>query len=551
MAAIAVKHFHARLRADDSQRQRLNRVLALALDDRLEAAVGRDGLADRGEICIREIHALVRLDLSESDDRLAARLALAIADAIATGAGQPSAGLVRYLSRTHALADFAASTLGGDFSRAWAWRQLGIGQAEFAASAADAARQVLAALARHPEQATAVLATVAAETALFERLLRHGPLAQWRGLARRVIEAMAGDADTLLEPMPEPVRPGVAEAAAQWLKRSAIARAALASSRRAPFAEPALLAVFVLAEAEPALLQSPAPPARARIQAIASAFAPPVRRQAAPAQTPTLAAENPQPADAAEPSAADLSPAGDKRPQADASASHELAQTAETLSPLAEPAGQKLGAAETRQSADAPTVSKVLPNGDAANAQAIDESPLPPRTHSLPDGRRQAHTAFGGLLFLIHLAKQIGLAARIVQTPGLERRDPRWCLLQIALALVPTTPADPVALAFAGWLPDSEPPDEPPPDEAEQAALDGLRGNLLEALCERLAQTGLAADGLLDFVCHRKADIIADPGWLEAHFALDGVSTEIRAAGLDLDPGWVPWLGLVIRFVYV
>jgi hypothetical protein len=28
------------------------------------------------------------------------------------------------------------------------------------------------------------------------------------------------------------------------------------------------------------------------------------------------------------------------------------------------------------------------------------------------------------------------------------------------------------------------------------------------------------------------------------------VRSEIRVAGLDLDPGWVPWLGVVIRFAY-
>jgi hypothetical protein len=25
---------------------------------------------------------------------------------------------------------------------------------------------------------------------------------------------------------------------------------------------------------------------------------------------------------------------------------------------------------------------------------------------------------------------------------------------------------------------------------------------------------------------------------------------EVRRAGLDLDPGWIPWLGAVVRFVY-
>ena len=31
---------------------------------------------------------------------------------------------------------------------------------------------------------------------------------------------------------------------------------------------------------------------------------------------------------------------------------------------------------------------------------------------------------------------------------------------------------------------------------------------------------------------------------------MDQVATEIRRAGLDLDPGYVPWLGVVVRFIY-
>ena len=32
--------------------------------------------------------------------------------------------------------------------------------------------------------------------------------------------------------------------------------------------------------------------------------------------------------------------------------------------------------------------------------------------------------------------------------------------------------------------------------------------------------------------------------------ALEDVSIDIRRTGLDLDPDWVPWLGVVLRFVY-
>ena len=47
------------------------------------------------------------------------------------------------------------------------------------------------------------------------------------------------------------------------------------------------------------------------------------------------------------------------------------------------------------------------------------------------------------------------------------------------------------------------------------------------------------------------AQIVAEPGWIEdMRFAIEDVSLDIRRAGLDRDPEWVPWLGIVLRFIY-
>jgi len=37
---------------------------------------------------------------------------------------------------------------------------------------------------------------------------------------------------------------------------------------------------------------------------------------------------------------------------------------------------------------------------------------------------------------------------------------------------------------------------------------------------------------------------------LEIDLSLSSVELAIRATGLDIDPGWVPWLGRVIAFGY-
>ena len=59
-----------------------------------------------------------------------------------------------------------------------------------------------------------------------------------------------------------------------------------------------------------------------------------------------------------------------------------------------------------------------------------------------------------------------------------------------------------------------------------------------------------AAAALLRETARRTAAVEADPGWIDARLSLDEVSIDVRRAGLDLDPGWLAWLGVVVRFVY-
>jgi len=51
-------------------------------------------------------------------------------------------------------------------------------------------------------------------------------------------------------------------------------------------------------------------------------------------------------------------------------------------------------------------------------------------------------------------------------------------------------------------------------------------------------------------VTDRSGRIEREQGWVDVHLALADVDVDVRRAGLDLDPGWVPWLGCVVRFRY-
>jgi hypothetical protein len=135
--------------------------------------------------------------------------------------------------------------------------------------------------------------------------------------------------------------------------------------------------------------------------------------------------------------------------------------------------------------------------------------------------------------------------------PRLASRGLRWVLHQLGMTLAGADAADPAVLAFAGL-----PPDAPLPSAQETPATAGER--------EAIAETGAAITAavrdllgreepdpeLIAFICRHPADIVAEPGWIEVRFPLDQVSIDLRRAGLDRDPGWVPWLGVVVRFVY-
>jgi hypothetical protein len=188
-------------------------------------------------------------------------------------------------------------------------------------------------------------------------------------------------------------------------------------------------------------------------------------------------------------------------------------------------------------------------NQISAFEAGLSEQPLSQVQHA-------ATTSNGGLLYLLNIASRIDLAASITRHPGLAVRGLRWSLHRLAVSLLPLSPNDAAALAFAGLLPDKSPPSlDQDITEDEKMAVEEYRYALLAALREAIQDSAKLAQMpdavLIDFVCGRRAQVCGDPGWIEVHFAQDEVSTDIRRAGLDLDPGWLSWLGVVVKFIYV
>jgi hypothetical protein len=160
-------------------------------------------------------------------------------------------------------------------------------------------------------------------------------------------------------------------------------------------------------------------------------------------------------------------------------------------------------------------------------------------------------TASGGVLFLLWLVAELELPDRFADDPAFGAHPVHWWLYQLALAAAGVAPDDPAALAFAGQPPGSVPAslwDPAAPADLAQIAELVDRSGL--ALAARLDRDAAEAPALLTWICDRPARIVADPGWIEAEFDLARVDTGLRRVGLDLDPGYLPWLGVVLRFRY-
>ena len=583
-----------RLRGGDTAalHARLARVLGDVLDEGLDAALARAGFSDDDQICIKRVHAPVRLSPTQSDWALAADWSLAVASALELALAGGGGGAVRYRSRLHALADFACSVAAGDLSRAWAWRQLGLLPPNATTSVQAAETALVDALERDGNSVTAVLGAVA-EVQPLRSFSGRWSATQWRQLARAALAAHGVPLGMAEERAAAPVAQGEDAAQTQTAldatsvsaPLAARAQRALAGSALAPLLQRApedqirARLVLALLAADPWLLRT----APAQLAPVLTSLC---RAASAPASLPDRAART------------SLATPRSEREEARRRASERA------ISPRAPEAARDAGITRLdERGLDERSPEPASATRESTPEDAIDQAPPP--TPQRPELRKRGRTQWGGLLFLLRLVEESGVL-EAANEPPLAARSLRCVLHRLALRLLRLPANDPAALAFAGLSPDAAPPedeeappgfprssdDEPsslaeaqgagispslapagrgggsgrgqqgddPPSQPspasggrstdEEEAMQRCQRLLLGILRERLAAGDVDDAGLLRQVCARRAEILADPGWIEVRLSLDEVSTTVRRCGLDLDPGYLPWLGVVVRLVY-
>jgi hypothetical protein len=499
MATLAIDRLDVRYRLggmDDGARRRLDGALAELLEHGLDRAVER-ALGDaEAALCIRRLSAPIALRMHRTDQSLADEWCAAIAARIAAAARTAGSGddVLWFRSRRAALLDVARGVARGELGRAWAWRQAGLWPA--APAAADAAApaalaQLVAALLAQPDTILPVLAALARGGELAPLAARLDAAA-WTALATAAVQAAGG-------PGPGHVAAVRAAPAEQVARLAAAPVARAAAAALAGSAGARLAAELAVTEAEPALLLAPDRHAAA-VAAVAAAFA----SGAPPRPTPPATDDDARLAER------------DRRAAAYRPArARARARDAETDEPA---------------ELDAP--------------RGVDDRPR-------EDGAR---TGWGGLPFALWVVGALELPESALTGGPLARRSLPWTLHRLASALAPVDRRDPAALAFAGLPPDAPPPgdDERAPTPAERRALRRWRRRIVARLADELRddEHPLPPAELVRRLCRRDAEIVADPGWIEVRLQLRDVTPAVRRAGLDLDPGYLPWLGVVVRFVY-
>ena len=147
-------------------------------------------------------------------------------------------------------------------------------------------------------------------------------------------------------------------------------------------------------------------------------------------------------------------------------------------------------------------------------------------------------TSYAGLLFLIPLLSQLDIEAWLANHPQLLELDwPRHLLLRIAAQLgIP--PEDPVlaALAADGL--------EPGPQVVVLNSISRHWSKILQRWSQAPGRLSLAA------LVHRPGSLVWQRTHLDLYFDHRQAEIRVRRLGLDVDPGWVSWLALVVQFHY-
>lgn len=221
---------------------------------------------------------------------------------------------------------------------------------------------------------------------------------------------------------------------------------------------------------------------------------------------------------------------------------------------------------DARTVTDVPAIEPGLPSDRAAAAATARDAPSSnpdillknPSPHvaspaSAPDSMalasgRESSTQFGGIFYLLNAALAMGLYGDFTRprANNLEISPWDWLALIGRAWFGEEFVADTVwsVLARLASREDNEEPGE------AAAMSDGWLQNQVETLEVRLrlALGTESAVAMRDLVCRHQAKVEVTQTNVHVHLVLADLPIDLRIAGLDRDPGWIPAAGRDVRF---
>jgi hypothetical protein len=513
MVDAVIERFETRFRlpadpaASMARRAAVETPLRAMIDEHLDAALARLALGDE-IVLVRSLRTAIRLGRGVTAWQAGMGWSEAIVAALEQRLREPDLDeVLRFRRRLDALAAFVDCALEARSDRDWAWRQMDI--LPPSAEPASAA-----------ERLAAVPDALVAESDQLPPLLRL--LARRDRIAGLAVAFEAGAVDDLVWVMAQAI--GVA-ASAGAIPSEAIARArqALPPAARATVGGRSFLRAILATQFD-----------RATWARLAALTLEPHRLFVGQAELDALAARWLVLAE-------ETARGASARPASDLSEASPGGTFARPR-PAEDTSGDSRSGAFDPRARPSPGDGRAGREGRTDSTASTDAAPAPrPKARV----RTPLWTRFGGLMLLAPVVAESGAGERLFDVDDDQRLRARLHALALRLA-EGAEPDDPAALAFAGLDPDAGPPSA---DPAERTEVETAAETIGAWLAERLPDWK-AAERVARLV-GREATILAEPGWVEVEFSLSDVDPAIRRAGLDLDPGYLPWLGLVLKYRYV
>jgi hypothetical protein len=543
---VTIDRFSATLQLDHldldatAMRDRFDRMIGEIRYGRLDHALQRVQVSD-GHWCVRRIDVQLRLDEDSTDTALSERWAEQLADALASLVREHPSDVVHYWRDLDIVVDALASLASGRTDRMWAWRQAG---SRALSDVSDPRRAVLTALCEQPRAIVAAVVAASGQCGIarVDRLLGADG---WASLAACVTSHVIGTPTMLpgsgisaLEASSHFSSHRLGRRADATVARSHIARYLRVSGLLLDADQARSLATLVVAEAEPAALQQ-----NDRLVALVDAVA----IRLLPSED--CVADRHQCRDSSSPVANDNS----NRPEQTFRSAERPDPTSPSAAVVTADSHPGLSTAIGHELVDDDSAAIVsAPRTIGSDNDDLDETTDRP-------AMRMTHWA--GLAFLLATAEDAGLPSRVLDDEAFDEYPFAWVIHQLALRLAPVEAHDPAALALAGLTDQGARDIEawPAPSAPTAIRLDELARSWATVTVRQLASASRSGRwrspaknpiAATTQILRRTGRVLAAPGWIDVHLDLDDVDIDVRRCGLDLDPGWVPWLGAVVRFRY-